>query len=88
MLKPIHLRLFEKDVTKAKKRGKNLEKLKALMRLLILKEVLPEKNQNHKLKGDYIGYWECHVEPDWLLVYKTTETHIIFARTGTHSDLF
>lgn len=58
------------------------------MKLLILEKPLLEKHRNHKLKGDYVGYWECHIEPDWLLVYKKTETHIIFARTGTHSDLF
>lgn len=88
MLKPIHLRLFEKEVVKAKKRGKDIEKLKELMKLLTLEEPLPAKNRNHKLKGDYIGYWECHIEPDWLLVYKKTEINIIFARTGSHSDLF
>lgn len=71
MLKPIHLRLFEKEVVKA-----------------TLEQPLPPKNRNHKLKGDYVGYWECHIELDWLLVYKKTETEIIFARTGSHSDLF
>jgi mRNA interferase YafQ len=88
MLKPIHLRLFEKELAKAKKRGKDIEKLKEVMRLLILEKPLPEKNRNHKLKGDYVGYWECHIEPDWLLVYKKTEVNIIFARTSSHSDLF
>lgn len=88
MLKPIHLRQFEKEVALAKKRGKDIEKLKAVMRLLVLEKPLPTKNRNHKLKGDYVGYWECHVEPDWLLVYKKTEEHIIFARTGSHADLF
>lgn len=88
MLKPIHLRLFEKEVVRAKKRGKDIEKLKEVMRLLISETSLPAKNRNHKLKGDYTGYWECHIEPDWLLVYKKTETHVIFARTGSHSDLF
>lgn len=88
MLKPIYLTQFEKEVTKAKKRGKDIEKLKEIMRLLVLEKQLPVKNRNHKLKGDYIGYWECHIEPDWLLVYKKTETQIIFAKTGSHSDLF
>jgi len=58
------------------------------MKLITLEEPLPAKNRNHKLKGDYIGYWGCHIEPDCLLVYKKTETHITFARTGSHSDLF
>lgn len=88
MLKPIHLRQFEKEVVKAKKRGKDIEKLKEIMKLLTLEEPLPAKNRNHRLKGDYVGYWECHIEPDWLLVYKKTEEQIIFARTGTHTDLF
>ncbi len=88
MLKPVHLRQFEKDVVKAKKRGKDIEKLKGVLRCLTQEMLLPQKNRNHKLKGDYIGYWECHIEPDWLLVYKKTETHIFFARTGSHSDLF
>lgn len=88
MLKPIHLRKFENEVVKAKKRGKDIEKLKEIMKLLIQENPLQQKNRNHKLKGEYVGYWECHIEPDWLLVYKKTETHIIFVRTGSHSDLF
>lgn len=88
MLKPIHLRSFEKEVAKAKKRGKDLQKLKEIMMLLTNEQTLPQKNRNHKLKGDYKDYWECHIEPDWLLVYKKTSTHITFARTGSHSDLF
>lgn len=88
MLVPVHLRQFEKEVAKAVKRGLDIKKLKNVMRLLVEEEPLPPKNRNHKLKGDYTGYWECHIEPDWLLVYKKTTTQIIFARTGTHSDLF
>lgn len=88
MIKPVYLRQFEKEVVKAKKRGKDIEKLKEVMRLLTLEKPLPLKNRNHKLKGEYVDYWECHIEPDWLLVYKKTATHIFFARTGTHSDLF
>jgi len=88
MLKPIHLRKFENEVEKAKKRGKDLEKLKDVMKLLTHEKPLSKKNRNHKLKGEYVGYWECHIESDWLLMYKKTKTHITFARTGTHSDLF
>lgn len=88
MLKPIHLRKFEDEVEKIKKRGKDIEKLKKVMKLLTQQVALPQNNHNHKLKGCYVGYWECHIEPDWLLVYKKTETHITFARTGSHSDLF
>lgn len=88
MLKPVHLRKFEDEVEKVKKRGKDIEKLKKILKNLIEEKPLPPKNRNHKLKGEYVGYWECHVEPDWLLVYKKTDTHIFFARTGTHADLF
>ena len=88
MLIPVHLRKFDKEVAKAKNRGKDMEKLKEILKLLIQEKPLLPKHSNHKLKGEYVGYWECHIEPDWLLVYKKTETHIYFARTGTHSDLF
>lgn len=88
MLEIIHLRQFEKDVAKAKKRGKDLEKLKKVMRLLAFEQLLSPSHRNHKLKGNFVDYWECHVEPDWLLVYKKTSEQIIFARTGTHADLF
>ena len=88
MLKPIYLRKFEQEVVKAKRRGKDIEKLKIIMKLLVQAKELPQKHHNHKLKGEYVGYWECHIEPDWLLIYKKTETEIIFARSGTHSDLF
>jgi mRNA interferase YafQ len=50
--------------------------------------MLPIKNRNHKLKGNFKDYWECHIEPDWLLIYKLTSTEVILARTGTHADLF
>ncbi len=88
MLIPIYERQFKREVEKAQKRGKNMEKLKDIMRILTLQEILPVKNRNHKLKGNFVGYWECHIEPDWLLIYKLTATQIIFARTGSHSDLF
>jgi mRNA interferase YafQ len=88
MLIPIFLRVFEKEVEKSKKRGKDLEKLKVIIELLVEEKPLSVKNRNHKLKGDFKDYWECHIEPDWLLVYKKTSTEVIFARLGTHSDLF
>lgn len=88
MLRPVYLNKFDQEIEKSKKRGKNIEKLKRILKLLIEEVPLPEKNRNHKLKGNYTGYWECHIEPDWLLVYKKTETHVYFARLGSHSDLF
>ena len=88
MLIPVYLRQFEKEVIKAKKRGKPIEKLKKIMKTLSQEKPILLRHRNHKLKGEYIGYWECHIEPDWLLIYKKNKTHLIFVRTGTHSDLF
>lgn len=88
MLKPVYERRFEKEVRMAIKRGKDMRKLKDIMQLLIEEKPLPPKNLNHRLRGEFKDYWECHIEPDWLLVYKKTLTEVIFARTGTHSDLF
>jgi mRNA interferase YafQ len=65
-----------------------MSKIKTIIEALIEEKPLAAKHKNHKLKGDYVGYWECHIEPDWLLVYKKDDQHIYFARTGTHSDLF
>ncbi len=88
MLKPIYLKSFEKDLKRDSKRGKDIDKVRKVMKLLIEEKALPDKFRNHKLKGNFVGYWECHVEPDWLLVYKKTQTEITFVSTGTHSDLF
>lgn len=88
MLKPIYTKSFEKDIKIAKKRGKKLEKLKNLIELLSNKAPLPVKYKDHNLLGNFIGRRECHIEPDWLLIYKMDEDFIIFERTGTHSDLF
>jgi len=81
---------FEKDFKRAKKRGKDMEKIKTVMRKLAKEETLEEKYREHKLTGDYKGHRESHIEPDWLLIYKINqkEKAIIFERTGGHSDLF
>ncbi len=80
---------FEKDISLAKKRAKNINKLKVVIAHLIADESpLPKKYKDHTLIGNYIGRRECHIEPDWLLIYKLTGDEIIFERTGTHSDLF
>ena len=63
-------------------------KIKTVMDNLINEELLEQKHKDHKLIGNYKGRRECHVEPDWLLVYKKMPGEIIFERTGTHSDLF
>lgn len=88
MFKPIYTTSFEKDIKLAIKRGKNLEKLKVLIELLVTETTLPIKYQDHKLIGSFIGRRECHIEPNLLLIYKIDGECIIFERTGTHSDLF
>ena len=81
---------FKKDVKLAGRRGKNLAKLKAVLDLLIEGEVLLQQYKDHPLRGNFAGSRDCHIEPDWLLIYTLTEnnTHVRFERTGTHSDLF
>jgi mRNA interferase YafQ len=83
-------RQFKKDVKLANKRGKDLAKLKALLGRLIDGEVLPPQYKDHPLRGNFAGSRDCHVEPDWVLIYTLTEndSHVRFERTGTHSDLF
>ena len=81
---------FKKDYKLARKQGKNLDNLKAIVKMLENGKELPKKCCDHELKGDYKGYRECHVEPDWLLIYKKTESILLLTlfRTGSHSDLF
>ena len=86
MLKPIYLNSFEKETNRDKKRGKDLSKLRKIINKLLEEELLPPKNRNHKLKGEFEGYWECHIEPDWLLIYKVEGNDICFVRTGSHSE--
>jgi len=81
---------FKKDVKRTKKRGKDLDKLEEIVGLLAQDQDLPTRCRPHKLIGNYEGFWECHIEPDWLLVYgiNDEENTLDLARTGTHSDLF
>lgn len=81
---------FKKDLKLAKKRGLDLSILEELVNRLARREKLPDKNRDHALIGDYIGFRECHVAPDWLLVYKIEEDvlELFLFRTGSHSDLF
>lgn len=81
---------FKKDYKAAVKRNLDMEQLKKVVKILAEGETLPEEYDDHTLKGKYSGYRECHIQPDWLLVYKITEDLLILSlyRTGTHSDLF
>jgi mRNA interferase YafQ len=81
---------FKKDVKLAGRRGKDLAKLKAALDFLIAGDELPEKYKDHPLRGNFTGSRDCHIEPDWVLIYTIAEngTHVRFERTGTHGDLF
>jgi mRNA interferase YafQ len=85
---PVFTRQFDKDLKRMQKRGKKLEKIKIIIRSLMEEESLDPIHRNHKLIGNWQGRRECHIESDWLLIYKKDEDRIIFERTGTHSDLF
>ena len=80
---------FKKDYRLAKKRGQNIQLLHEIILLLADGQPLPEKNRDHALTGDWIGFRECHIMPDWLLIYKQEEDILVLTltRTGTHSDL-
>ena len=90
MLRPSFTSRFNKDCKLMYKRQKNMNKLNAVMALLIAGESLHPKHENHPLRGEWEGLLECHIEPDWLLLYEIDPTlqRIIFYRTGSHSDLY
>ena len=79
---------FRKDRKRASRRGKDLHKLDAIMGRLAQAERLDARHHDHKLGGAWEDFRECHVEPDWLLIYRVVGDEITFVRTGTHSDLF
>jgi len=88
MLAASYTTQFKRDLKLMQKRGKDAEKFKAAAELLIEQKPLSSSYKNHRLSGNYASRWECHLEPNWLLVYKLASAEIIFERTGTHSDLF
>jgi mRNA interferase YafQ len=88
MLIPHFHNKFKKDYGVAKKRGLDISLLNDVMNLLASEIPLPAKYKNHKLKGSYSGCWECHITPDWVLIYKANDNILELLRTGTHSDLF
>lgn len=79
---------FKKDVKRVKKRGWDTEKLKILLKLLIEGSILPLEYKDHSLLGNYNGCRDCHIEPDWLLIYRYEGMNLHLIRTGSHSDLF
>lgn len=79
---------FKKDVKRMERRGKNLAKLKRVLDLLIDGTPLPPAFRDHPLRGEFAGSRDCHIDPDWVLIYTRGENHVRFERTGTYSDLF
>ena len=81
---------FKKDFKLAKKRGLKMELLREVITVLAMGETLPEKNKDHALTGNWIGHRECHILPNWLLVYRLEDEVLVLTltRTVTHSDLF
>lgn len=81
---------FKKDYKLAMKRGLKISLLEDLVSAIAMGETLPEKNKDHALSGNWAGHRECHILPDWLLVYRIEDNVLVLtlARTGTHSDLF
>lgn len=81
---------FRKDLKRIRKRGYDLSKLDDVVNTLLQEKPLNEKHHDHALTGNYINFRECHIEPDWLLIYAVDKGKLILtaARTGTHSDLF
>lgn len=81
-------RQFERDVQRAKSRRKDLDKLWSLVQRLRHRQRLEKRHRAHRLSGSWKGSWECHIEPDWLLIWHVSKDRLTLARTGTHADLF
>ena len=79
---------YKKDIKRVARRGYDLAQLADVLNLLAAGTPLPPARRGHALGGEWKGWRECHVQPDWLLIYKTTGDEILLARTGTHADLF
>ena len=79
---------FERDLKRAIKRGKDLDKLWKIVELLLDNKPLEKRHRPHPLSGNYATAWECHREPDWLLIWNQEDDQLVLSRTGTHSDLF
>ena len=90
MLEIVQSNQFRKDLKLARKRGLKIERLKEVVNILAEQKKLEDKYRDHGLSGEYKGFRECHIEPDWLLVYRIDEDvlELFLFRTGSHSDLF
>ena len=88
MYRPVYTRQFEKDLKRCRRRGWNLEKFKIVAGTLLAGQALDAIHRDHKLVGTWAGRRDCHVESDWVLIYKLDGEILIFERMGTHADLF
>ena len=90
MLAAVFTGSFKRDRKLMVRQNKDMGKLNEIMNMLINEQTLLPKHENHPLQGNYKGKWECHVEPDWLLIYRIEKSanEIVFYRTGSHSELF
>ena len=79
---------FKRDPKRQQKRGKDLEKLRAVIEILCAHRPLDPRHRDHALSGQWKGWRDCHVEPDWLLIYREKSGKLELGRTGTHSDIF
>ena len=88
MLNPIRSSQFKRDVKKAERRGKQMEKLRTVLVLLITEQPLQQAYKDHPLKGSWKNHRGIHIEPDWLLIYRIAGADLHLTRTGTHTDLY
>lgn len=79
---------FKRDFKTCSKRQYKMELLQQVVDILRIPDTLPLKNSDHNLSGNYTGYRECHITPDWLLIYRQDNNELLLYRTGTHADLF
>jgi mRNA interferase YafQ len=79
---------FKRDIKRMEKRGKDFSELRRVIELLATGEPLEPRHRDHPLSGGYSGSRDCHIEPDWVLIYERTKDELLLIRTGTHSDLF
>jgi mRNA interferase YafQ len=87
MKTPAFTTQFRRDMKQCEKQGKNLTKIKAVMFDLIVENPLPPKNKDHMMAGNFKGHRNCHIEPDWILLYLYDGDEVRFVRTGSHSEL-
>ena len=88
MLSVFQTAAFRRDLRKLSRQGADLSKLGNIVELLVAKKILEPRHRDHPLSGDWKGFRDCHVQPDWVLIYRVEDDELQLARTGSHSDLF